>query len=346
MFEELKQTSASQVNNALLRARRLSGSSGLAFTMVVGTDSAHYKKVYAACLEAGREHPSRILIVVDNPRSNDARLDAEVRSGDGFPGDIVTLRVSGELVAHSGSIVLPLLLPDSPTVVWWPNESPVHAADDQLGALGTRRITDAAGDKDPLKALRVRAENLTPGDTDLTWTRLTPWRALLAASLDQYPARIQAVTVEAAKDNAPAELLSAWLQARLGVEVVRKNTKGPGITAVRMTTAAGDIELLRAPGATTAQYSVPGQPKRMVALKRRDINELITEELRRMDADDIFEQAVQMLRTRWETGASKAVEPARPATKKATATKTTAKKATAKKSTAQKAANKTGKQES
>ena len=63
-------------------------------------------------------------------------------------------------------------------------------------------------------ALRARAENYLAGDTDLSWTRLTPWRALLAASLDQYPARIKAVLVEAERSNPSADLLAAWLLLR------------------------------------------------------------------------------------------------------------------------------------
>ena len=67
------------------------------------------------------------------------------------------------------------------------------------------------------------------------------------------------------------------------------------MTGVRLTTAAGDIALLRPGKASTATYLVPGQPQREVALKRREINELITEELRRMDPDLIFHQATQVL---------------------------------------------------
>ena len=72
----------------------------------------------------------------------------------------------------------------------------------------------------------------------------------------------------------------------------RKVSEGPGITAVRMTTAAGDIAITR-PDGLLASYTVPGQPDRLVALKRRSITELITEELRRMDADQIFERTVK-----------------------------------------------------
>ncbi|MGO4956385.1 glucose-6-phosphate dehydrogenase assembly protein OpcA [Luteococcus sp. Sow4_B9] len=297
MIIELSQTSTSRISRALQKAHQKTGNTALAFTLVVVTQEKHYKKVLQACLQAGGEHPSRILVVVHG-NGDESRLDAEIRTGEGIPGDIVTLRMHGELAEHSGSVVLPLLLPDSKVVVWWPNESPEHPSDDQVGALANRRITDAAGARNPVEAVSVRARYHSPGDTDLTWTRLTPWRALLAAAVDQYPGRVRSATVEAARDNAPAELMAAWLQARLDVPVERKYTKGPGITGVRLTTAAGDIAILRPSNANTASYLVPGQPERQVALKRRDINDLITEELRRMDSDAVFEQATQMLLTR------------------------------------------------
>ncbi|MDN5564489.1 MAG: glucose-6-phosphate dehydrogenase assembly protein OpcA [Luteococcus japonicus] len=294
MIIELENTSTAQVAREIRHGHRSTGTSAMAFTLVVVTQEKHYDKVIPACLQAGGEHPSRILVVV-HATGQESRLDAEIRMGEGIPGDLVTLRMSGELAEHSASVVLPLLLPDSKVVVWWPNASPESPSDDQIGALATRRITDAAGASDPVSAVVVRARYHSPGDTDLTWTRLTPWRALLAAAVDQYPGRIRHATVEAAKDNAPAELMAAWLQARLGVEVERKFTKGPGMTGVRLTTAAGDIALLRPGKASTATYLVPGQPQREVALKRREINELITEELRRMDPDLIFHQATQVL---------------------------------------------------
>jgi glucose-6-phosphate dehydrogenase assembly protein OpcA len=61
-----------------------------------------------------------------------------------------------------------------------------------------------------------------------------------------------------------------------------------------MTTASGDIAITR-PDGLLASYAVPGQPERLVALKRRDIPELITEELRRMDADNVYEHTVKSL---------------------------------------------------
>ena len=100
--------------------------------------------------------------------------------------------------------------------------------------------------------------------------------------------------VEAERSNPSAELLAAWLRSRLGVPVKQVTSKGPGITAVRMTTDSGDIAITR-PDGLLAAYTVPGQPERRVALKRRDTTELITEELRRMDADLVYEQTLKAL---------------------------------------------------
>lgn len=298
----LKDTTASQIASEILKARRnLGAASGLAFTLVVVTDTSHYAKVFDAAMEAGREHPSRILIVCRS-RSKTTGLDAELHTDGDVPGDVVTLRMGGELDQHADSVVLPLLLPDSPVVAWWPNESPVDPGKDPIGVLATRRITDAAGVANPVKALLVRAEHHSPGDTDLTWTRLTPWRALLAAALDQYHNRITGVSVEAATGNAPAQLMAAWLQDRLKVEVQVVKGQGAGITAVRLHSIAGDVVLAREPGSGMANYLIPGQPPRQVALPRRDINQLITEELRRMDPDDIFEQSTRTMLARNKQG--------------------------------------------
>jgi glucose-6-phosphate dehydrogenase assembly protein OpcA len=192
------------------------------------------------------------------------------------------------------SVIRPLLLPDSPVVIWWPGKAPTDQAADELAQLTLRRLTDAAASPRPLAALKARARDYSPGDTDLSWTRLTPWRALLAAALDQYPATVTSARVEAEKNNPSADLLAAWLGARLKVRVKRSVSSGPGVTAARLGTSSGEIAITR-PDALLASYVVPGQPERRVALKRRDTTELISEELRRMDADLVYEETIKAL---------------------------------------------------
>ena len=60
-------------------------------------------------------------------------------------------------------------------------------AQDPLGQLAIRRITDATNGADPLACIKSRLEGYTPGDTDLAWSRITYWRALLTSALDQAP---------------------------------------------------------------------------------------------------------------------------------------------------------------
>jgi glucose-6-phosphate dehydrogenase assembly protein OpcA len=155
-------------------------------------------------------------------------------------------------------------------------------------------VTDAAAEAKPLSALRQRADGYQPGDTDLAWTRLTPWRAVLAAALDQPFDPIHSATVAAQRSNPSAELLAAWLGLRLDVPVERKTSRGPGITAVRLETEKGDIALTR-PDGRLGRLARPGDPDRTVALARRDIPEILAEELRRLDPDEIYEYCLRAI---------------------------------------------------
>ncbi|UED83563.1 glucose-6-phosphate dehydrogenase assembly protein OpcA [Streptomyces profundus] len=297
---DLTDTTSSQINSALIRARRTTGSPavGMVLTMVIVTDEGNHYDALKAANEASKEHPSRTLVVIGRPgRSRreraSARLDAEVRvGGDTGIGETVLLRLHGELAAHAHSAVLPLLLPDAPVVVWWPEDAPAHPSDDPLGALAQRRITDAATSEDPAAELARRAAVYSPGDTDLAWTRITPWRSVLAAALDQKHAPISAAEVEGEDHSPSTELLADWLGVRLGVPVSRVVSPGPGITAVRLTVEDGTIRLER-PDSSLATLAVPGQPDRHVALNRRPTSELIAEELRRLDPDEAYAQAVR-----------------------------------------------------
>ncbi len=162
-------------------------------------------------------------------------------------------------------------------MAWWPADAPTDLAGDPLGALAQRRITDAAAAFDPVGVLDERAAGYQPGDTDLAWTRLTPWRSLLAAALDQKPLPVTGAAVESEPDNASAELLARWLEDRLGVPVARVASEGPVITGVSLQTTCGEIRVDR-PAGVLATLSLPGSPDRKVALKIRSGAELIAEE--------------------------------------------------------------------
>jgi glucose-6-phosphate dehydrogenase assembly protein OpcA len=307
---DLTDTTASKINKALVQGRRAIGTPavGMVLTLVIVTDEENAYDALKAASEASREHPSRTLVVIKrisrSPRDRTtSRLDAEVRVGaDAGTGETVILRLYGEVVDHAQSVVLPLLLPDAPVVVWWPVDAPEFPAKDPLGALAQRRITDMYAVEQPLRALEARVASYTPGDTDLAWTRLTPWRSILAAALDQARAKVISAAVESEAENPSAELLARWLGARLGVPVERVVTAGPVVTAVQLGAENGELRIDR-PEGPLATLSLPGQPPRTLALKVRSTSELIAEELRRLDADEMYAVA---LRADGEKGTSRA----------------------------------------
>ncbi|MFE9024143.1 glucose-6-phosphate dehydrogenase assembly protein OpcA [Streptomyces sp. NPDC007808] len=311
---DLTDTTASKINKALVQGRRAIGTPavGMVLTLVIVTDEENAYDALKAANDASREHPSRTLVVIKrvsrSPRDRtQSRLDAEVRVGaDAGTGETVVLRLYGEVAEHAQSVVLPLLLPDAPVVVWWPVNAPLDPANDPLGSLAQRRVTDTYAAEQPVRELSARAETYTPGDTDLSWTRITPWRSMLAAALDQVVCEVRAVEVEGEEFNPSCELLAMWLADRLDVPVKRSLSSGPGLTAVRMDTDCGPIALDRADG-SLATLSIQGQPDRAVALKRRETAELIAEELRRLDPDDTYASALRFGVGRLASGSVPAV---------------------------------------
>ena len=266
---------------------------GMVMTLVVIVDEDGAADALEVAQTASREHPARLLGVVIGNGRGAAQVDAEIGIGAGAAGERALIRLSGEVTRHPESVVLPLLLPDSPVAVWWPANAPDDPASDPLGRLAQRRITDAAAvPRSKAKAMLTQCRNYAPGNTDLAWTRLTGWRALLAAALDQHPGKVVSASVTAERVSPSADLLSAWLADRLRVDVDRKNSEGPGITDVVLTTRQGDVSLVRYDG-KLATLSSPGQPDRPVALKRRALDGLLSEELRRLDPDEVYARTVR-----------------------------------------------------
>ncbi len=294
---ELTDTTSSEIAAEFVRGRMRAGSPamGMVMTLIVVAAEDDASAAMDAAREASHEHPARVLGVILGDGRGGAEVNAQVGIGQGWTGETALIRLKGEVVKHPESVVLPLLLPDSPVVVWWPADHPDDPAADPLGRLGKRRITDAAFvSRGKVKALRGQCQAYAPGNTDLAWTRLTPWRALLAAALDQHPLKVKRVRVTAERISPSADLLLAWLSDRLKVPAERASSQGPGITEVVMETAEGDIRIAR-PDGKLAVFSSPDRPDRPVALRRRELPELLAEELRWSDEDDIYAATTQRL---------------------------------------------------
>lgn len=296
MQTELHNTNSSEIAKTMVMARRAAGSPAMdmVLTFVVITDEDGVSDALKTATALSLEHPARVIGVIRGSGRGKANLSAKVRVGHETSGESILLRVSGELTKHAESVVLPLLLPDSPVVVWWPNDAPNHPAEDAIGRLAQRRLTDAESTKTPVRALHTVARNYAPGDTDLSWTRLTPWRALLAAALDQTAVEVTGGEIVTGRGNPAAELLTAWLESRLGITLRTRHDEGHQISSVTLHTAIGNVILQRI-NATTCNFNVPGATEHHVPLGTRTPAELLAEDLRRLDVDVIYEETISHL---------------------------------------------------
>jgi len=294
---ELIDTNAAGIAAEFVASRLRAGSPAMSMvmTLVIVVDEDGAEDAMRVARQASHEHPARVLGVILGDTRGNPQVNAQVGTGDGWTGETALIRLHGEVVRHADSVVLPLLLPDSPVAIWWPSDPPQDPASDPLGRLAQRRITDAAAaTRGKGKAIHIQCSTYASGNSDLAWTRVTPWRALLAAALDQQLLKVSGGSVTAERISPSADLLVAWLSDRLKVGVDRLGSNGPGITEVRLDTKEGPIVISRRDG-RLATFSSPDRPDRPVALKRRQLPELLAEELRRLDEDDVYAATARKL---------------------------------------------------
>lgn len=299
MILDLPSSTTSVVNRKLVELRESGGvlALGRVLTLVIVTDDGGgVEDAIEAANSASREHPCRVIVIARGARKAAARLDAQIRvGGDAGASEVVVLRGYGPLAADepSAAMVVPLLLPDAPVVAWWPADAPAVPSEHAIGRLAQRRITDALSARNPNKAFEQRRSGHAAGDTDLTWTRLTHWRAVLAAALDNPPYEAVTAAVVSGESVSPStELMAGWLAARLSVKVKRAPAEsGPGLVSVQLTRPSGRVELVR-PDGKIGNLRAPGQPDRRVVLSRRTVPDCLAEELRRLDPDDIYAEAL------------------------------------------------------
>lgn len=299
MTRTLEGTTSAAVAKALAAERRAAGAVtvGLVLTfVVVVVDAERADESMAAARSASMAHPCRVIAVVLGDREGSARLDAEVTfGGTSGPGEAVLLRLSGPLVDHADSVVLPLLAPDTPVVTWWAGAPPDDPADEPLGQLASRRVTDTYRAADPLASLLQRARLYQDGDTDLSWTRDTLWRSIIAAVSDSSPDRLTGAAIVAEAGNPSAALLAGWILDRTDVLPAIEDGPGPAITEVRLTTdgEGGPRELrLTRPDGHTAVLSGGGRADRTLPLPIRPLSDLLAEELARLNSDEIYAGAL------------------------------------------------------
>jgi glucose-6-phosphate dehydrogenase assembly protein OpcA len=294
---DLPSTTTNEVNKRLVKLRDEGGAVALGrvLTLVIDVGTAEVEEAIEAANDASREHPCRVIVIAESADGGtEGELHAQIRlGGDAGASEVIVLRPSAQLIPYADTLVMPLLLPDAPIVTWWPIEPPEDPANHPLGRMAQRRITDSTACRAPQESLRALAGVHQPGDTDLAWTRITLWRGLLAAALDQPPFEpVTKVVVSGETTHPSVDLLAAWLGNDLQCEVeVERQDDAKAITCVRLERRSGDIVLDR-PDGKTAALRQPEQPEHRIALPIRQLRECLAEELRRLDPDEVYAETL------------------------------------------------------
>jgi glucose-6-phosphate dehydrogenase assembly protein OpcA len=190
----------------------------------------------------GRQ-PSRAILMVADGQAQGSGIEAWISlyctkplgEADEVCGEQITVEARGTSVLDLPGTVLPLLLADRPTFLWWQSGSPLkHPIFDRLAHAVDRVIVDSLTFSTPPWTVRqdrladlaeaVRAiedEHFLPILTDLGWARLAPWRYLTAQIFDPQAVRPYLDEVERVRltyyDGSPvlAWLFAGWLASRL-----------------------------------------------------------------------------------------------------------------------------------
>ena len=298
MIIPLYDTTANQIADRLVSIRQEGGAIVLSrvLTLLVPVGAAAAEVAIAGANQASMEHPCRVIVLVERDPTGQPTLDAEIRvGGDAGASEVVVLRLRGALIDQQASLVTPLLLPDVPIVTWWPDRMPDSPVATALGALAAHRVTDAKmASGTHIERIRHLREGYTPGDTDLAWTRITWWRAHLAAILDHPPYEpVSKVIIHGRADHPSSDLLGAWLGWRLRcpVELVRQPHVS-GLTRVELYRPDGIVRIDRPEGSDVATLSVPGAADQRFNMPMRTLADCLSEELRRLDADTVFGEVI------------------------------------------------------
>jgi glucose-6-phosphate dehydrogenase assembly protein OpcA len=192
--------------------------------------------------------------------------------------------------------VAALRLSSLPTLVWWRGGDPHRLSG--LAALADRLVLDAV-DPYPAWSEAVSLFERT-AISDLRWTRLTRWRALMANFFDSEDVRNRTFSrlfVEGS-DAASARLFAGWMQASLSADMPLEHRRldGPPVRSICLSDSARELGLKLSGTGTcveaAARTGERAESLRMVTLGDQSLPALIAEELRVRARDHAFERAV------------------------------------------------------
>lgn len=157
--------------------------------VIVVTSEEYAPEVACVVSDLSSHHPSRTILVISDPDEAEANLGVSLstfcgieRGADRICAEQITIHAEGPPAEHLESLAGPLLIPDLPTFLWYPNAALPDPTSGML-SLADRLILDSGPAEDHEEFLRAASDLCRarlPAVADLQWTALSPWRALVA----------------------------------------------------------------------------------------------------------------------------------------------------------------------
>lgn len=211
----------------------------LANMVVLAEDDETAAQASRVIEDLAAHHPSRALIVIARPSEDESRIETSLAAHCHLaPGldqhvccEEVTLHVSGRAAFHLHSIIVPLLIPDLPVVVWWTGPLPAEShLIEELCGLADHFVVDSSRftDLGDLSRMREVAALHDCAIGDLNYERLRSWRDLVerhtgAGGLGEWISSVKSAeirfTQQAKQTPAQAILFLAWLAVHCGWEL-------------------------------------------------------------------------------------------------------------------------------
>jgi glucose-6-phosphate dehydrogenase assembly protein OpcA len=230
--------SVEQIERELARLRMNNdgtpGARASVLNLIVVTHEEPASEVARIVSKLSGRYPSRAILLISDPDEEEASLEIELSTFCNVRGALrnqvcaeqITIHVEGPPARHLESLAGPLLIPDLPVFLWYPNEDvPRSPGCGGLAALANRLVLDSGVAKDCDRYLRSVANLLKDcilAGGDLQWAALSPWRSLVAG-LFTIPERagefgkIRRVQIlHAPEGESRALLFAGWLSAVLG----------------------------------------------------------------------------------------------------------------------------------
>jgi glucose-6-phosphate dehydrogenase assembly protein OpcA len=229
--------SVEQIERELARLRMNDdgtlGARASVLNLLVVTDEESAGDVTRIISELSGRYPSRAILMISDPDEEETNLEiglsafCSVRGGGGDQvcAEQITIHVEGPPARHLESLAGPLLIPDLPVFLWYPNgDIPRSSECGGMAALADRLVLDsgAADGKTFLRGMANLLEDCVLAVGDLQWAALSPWRSLVAdlfapQERAEELAKIRHVEILHHPDGECRALLFAgWLSAALG----------------------------------------------------------------------------------------------------------------------------------